>query len=117
MFVIDTKCNGNRVEVFELANKTFLIAVNDQIVNRGLSAIDTMQWLGDAMINLKSPVANEANVKYIISIILSGKKIEAIKEYRTATGFGLKESKDAVERVEQALRSNPEWFNANMEVW
>jgi Ribosomal protein L7/L12 C-terminal domain len=40
----------------------------------------------------------------IRSLLLEGKKIEAIKIYREATGLGLKESKDAVEIVESELR-------------
>ncbi len=35
--------------------------------------------------------------------ILRGKKIEAIKAYREATGMGLKESKDAVEALQRKL--------------
>ncbi len=37
-------------------------------------------------------------------LLLAGKKIEAIKLYREASGLGLKESKDAVEAVESELR-------------
>lgn len=36
--------------------------------------------------------------------ILEGRKIEAIKIMRDATGIGLKEAKDAVEALEEALR-------------
>ncbi len=35
--------------------------------------------------------------------ILRGKKIEAIKAYREATGVGLKEAKDAVEAIQRKL--------------
>ncbi|MBL8058382.1 MAG: ribosomal protein L7/L12, partial [Anaerolineales bacterium] len=42
-------------------------------------------------------------------LLLAGKKIEAIKVYRSRTGLGLKEAKDAVEAIEAALgRSGPE---------
>ena len=40
----------------------------------------------------------------IRSLLLEGKKIEAIKIYREASGVGLKESKDAVEIVKSELR-------------
>ena len=41
--------------------------------------------------------------------ILSGRKIEAIKIYREATGMGLKESKEAVEALEaEMLFSSPQ---------
>lgn len=36
--------------------------------------------------------------------IFGGRKIEAIKLYREATGAGLKEAKDAVEEIEKDLR-------------
>lgn len=36
--------------------------------------------------------------------IFGGRKIEAIKLYREATGDGLKEAKDAVEEIEKDLR-------------
>lgn len=48
---------------------------------------------------------NDAERSNIESLLLSGKKIEAIKNYRAATGLGLKEAKDAVEQVEQQLIS------------
>ncbi len=45
--------------------------------------------------------------------LFQGRKIEAIKLYRQQTGMGLKESKDAVERLEAELRaSSPERFQA-----
>jgi len=37
----------------------------------------------------------------LMDLIRSGKKIEAIKEYRERTGAGLKEAKDAVEALER----------------
>ena len=40
----------------------------------------------------------------IRELLLAGKKIEAIKQYREASGLGLKESKDAVETIEKELR-------------
>ena len=36
--------------------------------------------------------------------IFAGRKIQAIKLYRTATGDGLKDAKDAVEAMEKTLR-------------
>jgi hypothetical protein len=40
----------------------------------------------------------------IRGLLLAGKKIEAIKQYRESSGLGLKESKDAVELIENELR-------------
>ena len=36
--------------------------------------------------------------------VFAGRKIEALKRYREATGVGLKEAKDAVEAIEKDLR-------------
>ena len=45
--------------------------------------------------------------------LFQGQKIEAIKLYREATNLGLKESKDAVEKMEAELRQrSPERFTA-----
>jgi ribosomal protein L7/L12 len=45
--------------------------------------------------------------------LFQGRKIEAIKRYRGATNQGLKESKDAVEKMEAELRQrSPERFSA-----
>lgn len=40
---------------------------------------------------------------HIISLIKSGKKLEAIKAYRELTNSGLAEAKDAVEKIESSL--------------
>ncbi|MFC0545536.1 ribosomal protein L7/L12 [Kutzneria chonburiensis] len=37
----------------------------------------------------------------VVNLARSGRKIEAIKRYRELTGAGLKEAKDAVERIQQ----------------
>ena len=46
---------------------------------------------------------SENQLKRITDSIVSGRKIEAIKEYREATGQGLKEAKDAVEEITASL--------------
>ena len=38
----------------------------------------------------------------VIGLLKAGKKIEAIKVHREATGYGLKESKEAVEALAKA---------------
>ena len=46
--------------------------------------------------------------------IYSGQKIEAIKQLRAASGLGLKDAKDVVERLENELRAeHPERFSAS----
>lgn len=42
----------------------------------------------------------------IKSLILEGKKIEAIKRYRFVTGFGLKESKEYVDSFDSHRMNN-----------
>jgi ribosomal protein L7/L12 len=49
-------------------------------------------------------IVNEMTDNEIRELLLAGKKIEAIKQYREASGLGLKESKDAVEAIEKELR-------------
>lgn len=40
-----------------------------------------------------------ADVVALLEHMASGRKIDAVKLYRQMTGYGLKESKDAIERV------------------
>lgn len=48
----------------------------------------------------------EQKLSTIKQAIFSGRKIDAIKLYREATGLGLAEAKDSVERLEAELRSS-----------
>jgi ribosomal protein L7/L12 len=50
-------------------------------------------------INAKGPMPSPNDVIDLLRAMADGRKIEAIKAYRTLTGYGLKESKDAVEAV------------------
>ncbi|MGV3756642.1 MAG: ribosomal protein L7/L12 [Verrucomicrobiota bacterium] len=50
---------------------------------------------------------------WIEEALFKGEKIEAIKLYRDGTNLGLKESKEAVEKIEAVLRQqSPEKFTA-----
>jgi hypothetical protein len=51
-------------------------------------------------------VENNELQEQVRNLLLQGKKIEAIKIYREASGLGLKESKDAVEIIESNLRGS-----------
>ncbi|WP_393080357.1 ribosomal protein L7/L12 [Streptomyces sp. LN704] len=42
----------------------------------------------------------EPELEQVAALVRDGRKIQAIKEYREFTGVGLKEAKDAVERME-----------------
>lgn len=59
------------------------------------------------------PSPTDAQLDAITAALRAGNKIEAIKLYREATGFGLKESKDEVEAIEAGLRAKfPDQFPA-----
>lgn len=59
------------------------------------------------------PHLTEAQINSIADALRARNKIDAIKLYREATGFGLKESKDEVEAIEAGLRTKfPEQFPA-----
>lgn len=51
-----------------------------------------------------SMVSTSPDSDEIQRLLQAGRKIEAIKLYRTQTGAGLKEAKDAVDRMEAELR-------------
>jgi len=53
-----------------------------------------------------------ANGDAIVALVQAGKKIQAIKAYRQATGAGLKDAKDAVENIERTMRANGGWSQA-----
>ncbi len=55
----------------------------------------------------------EDKLERIKQSLFQGRKIEAIKLYRKGTGRGLKEAKEAVEKLETELRAaSPEKFTA-----
>jgi hypothetical protein len=59
------------------------------------------------------PELTEQKQQEIEAAVLGGKKLEAIKLYREASGLGLKEAKDWVEELERQLRfKQPEKFSA-----
>lgn len=57
-------------------------------------------------------IPNGPQLEQVKQAILAGRKIEAIKLHREATGLGLKESKEAVEQLETELRrTTPDRFS------
>jgi hypothetical protein len=55
----------------------------------------------------------EDQLSPIKKALFEGRKIEAIKLYRESMGIGLAEAKDAVDKLEQELRtSSPESFKS-----
>jgi ribosomal protein L7/L12 len=57
----------------------------------------------------RAPNPMAAYEPQLITLIQAGKKIQAIKLYREATGAGLKVAKDAVETYERDLRARGGW--------
>jgi ribosomal protein L7/L12 len=60
------------------------------------NAIAQLQRADSAAIRL-----SDEGIEQIRATLATGNKIEAIKQYREQTGVGLKEAKDAVERIER----------------
>ena len=50
---------------------------------------------------------DEPTMREVVRLIRKRQKIEAIKVLREATRLGLKESKDAVEQIEELLKKAP----------
>ena len=51
--------------------------------------------------------ASERDIKFMFDAMLDGRKIEAIKAYRTLTNTALKESKDAIEAFMSRIHRHP----------
>src|SRR3954469_10523698 len=61
----------------------------------------------------QKPQVPEADAAKIREFVFAGRKIQAIKLLREASGLGLKEAKDVVEALEKELReTSPEKFTA-----
>ncbi|MEO5712505.1 MAG: hypothetical protein ABIT37_03375 [Luteolibacter sp.] len=60
-----------------------------------------------------TPPLSEEKMAAISELLFRGQKIEAIRIHREQTGFGLKEAKDEVGKLELSLRAkSPEKFTA-----
>lgn len=116
--VRDTMRAGNKIEAVKLYREytgAGLADAKDAVekIDEGIS-LETLN-------SLKSPTpAAPASVNlqpermmWIQVALFKGNKIEAIKLYRDGTNLGLKESKEAVDKIEDALRQqSPEKFTA-----
>lgn len=58
-----------------------------------------------ARLSASGPTPSVNDVLAMMDAMAAGKKIEAIKRHRTLTGYGLKESKDAIEAVMDRTRT------------
>lgn len=60
--------------------------------------IEYVESLIASSVTVQKPVMADAGmINYMLKSIKANQKIEAIKAYRSLTGYGLKESKDAIE--------------------
>lgn len=61
--------------------------------------LDRMERKLDAVVAQLGVTVEEPGLADVIALLREGKKIQAIKAYRENTGAGLKEARDAVERL------------------
>lgn len=100
---------GRRVEAINLFRETFNTGLKE-----AQDAVDDLEagrrvQIGSVTVQTSSridvdapgvPPQQAANIKEIVRLIQGGNKIEAVKLYRETFGGGLKEAKDAVDRLE-----------------
>ncbi len=58
-------------------------------------------WLEALSGDPGEPISADLEAR-ILALLANGRKIEAVKIYRNATGVGLKEAKEAVEAIEES---------------
>ena len=76
---------------------------------------DEMRVLSELTEAQQNPVP-PVDLKPLFDAMVSGQKIDAIRTYRTLTGFGLKESKDEVERVMELVEVARNAHNAEQKL-
>lgn len=80
------------------------------------AAVEVLEQTGSLPVSTNTvavPALDSNLISQVQQALFQGQKIEAIKLYREATNQGLKESKDAVEKMEAELRQrSPERFSA-----
>ncbi|MEY9855553.1 hypothetical protein ABH935_001157 [Catenulispora sp. GAS73] len=64
---------------------------------------------GDSGLGLSRPIPVVTYEAQLTALVQAGKKIQAIKLYREATGMGLRDAKDAVEAYERNLKARGGW--------
>lgn len=52
-----------------------------------------------------SPIDYEEALELVRNLVIQGKKITAIKKYRSITGEGLKESKEKIDKLYETLKN------------
>lgn len=118
--VRETMRAGNKIEAVKLYREFTGAGLADakeavEMIDEGI-ALEALhsRFSPAASPSTQLPVTiNPERVNWIKEALFKGNKIEAIKMYRDGTNLGLKESKEAVEKIEDALRlQSPEKFTA-----
>ena len=90
--------------LLEEGNKIEAIKLYREETGAGLKeAKDAVEAVGRGSVFLSVENRDEADDDKLRELLRSGQKIQAIKLYRERTGVGLKEAKDAVERLQAQL--------------
>lgn len=74
-------------------------ATRYEFTNSEIEDIDRLAVLPKPPPPPPQPAPSPAEVRFMLSAMRDGRKIEAIKSFRTLTGDGLKESKDEIEAI------------------
>lgn len=64
--------------------------------------LDRIELMLQRLSTIEPP--KQIELKKLFDFLCADKKIDAIKEHRIISGLGLKESKDEIERLYQAMR-------------
>lgn len=98
-------------ELLRAGNKIEAIKVFREVTGEGLKeskdaveAFERGEPLQLSSVPAAPPLSPQGLDEQVRLLLLQDKKIEAIKVYREATGYGLKEAKDAVESIESKLK-------------
>ncbi len=109
---------GNKIEAVKLYREFTGAGLADakeavEKIDEGIS-LEALQSRFSPASNIPIPATIQPErVNWIQEALFKGNKVEAIKLYRDGTNLGLKESKEAVERLEAELRlQSPEKFTA-----
>lgn len=77
----------------------WLISMLSAYFNRSIDAQDIESIYNSIENMYVNKQINQISVISMFDHMLAGRKIDAIKEHRSLTGMGLKESKDEIERI------------------
>jgi ribosomal protein L7/L12 len=120
--VRETMRAGSKIEAVKLYREFTGAGLADakeavEMIDEGI-ALEALHSRFSPAASTSTPIPatiNPERVNWIKEALFKGNKIEAIKLYRDGTNLGLKESKEAVEKIEDALRLQyPEKFTAKV---